>query len=236
METDNSPPLKVITKSIKLSLASSPPNWAKSLACAGFNSLNVKKDALIAKKIQSRDIDSNPHNYIQLAFSKSSMQISHTLNDSQNPALRRIESAQIALLSLSILSESQASILSYASSILDDCTRLISPQTALLEHKCSLHEKEIRSLREKLRELYSQKEKDSRQMASDSNEISCLQANIKKLTETPDSLLEELILNWLASHGGEISMREFCACHSVCARRVEDGLNRLSKSSIIQRL
>ncbi|MFH0927161.1 MAG: hypothetical protein V1822_01130 [Candidatus Micrarchaeota archaeon] len=227
-----------ITKKISMRLNGSPKEWAKSLCDCGFNSLEQKSSSLIATKIESYDFSQNPHSYVCLHFQKGSMELTYTLLDAQNPALRNLQAAHIALLALSAIGGSSLSpqFCAYISNSLSDAQKLITPAQASLEHDNSKMGKTIRELEEKLAFLYAQKDQDARSLLEAAKRSEKLEGRLSELEKIPDSALDSLALSWLTSHDGQICVQEFCQEHKITPARLEESLDRLCKQSRIKRV
>ena len=226
------------SKTISVSLKGNPKSWANSLSDAGFNSLEVGKSSLIAKKFQSHDFSGNVYHQVTFELSKNKLRAEYTIDESKNSSLREMEIAHLLLLTLSAVGGASLSpeLSSYLSSLFERCGRALSPSSAELEYKNSQMQKTIHELTERLAAVYSQKEKDSKQSLADARRIVDLESRLSLLTNLPDSMLAELVLSWITPHGGEIYMQDFCTRHDTPASRVEQSLDRLSKASKIRRV
>lgn len=229
-------PIEESTASFPISLHKTPQDWSESLASAGFNSLEVRDGCLHATKVESFHLDGAVRHSIRLKIAKDSILIAHTLDESQNPSIRTLHSASLAMHALACIG-AQVSLscefYKYFHSVLCGALDTLSPSQSELEHQNSKLKSEIRQLREKLTILHSQLEKDARRASSDSQKIALLEQKVTQFLKIPDSALDELVLNWLISHDGEISVHAFCNEHSVAPARVESSLERLSRDSKI---
>lgn len=237
MQTIN-PSLKTKTISLSISLKKNPTDWSKSLVDCGFDSMEIKKDFLLLKKFQSYDFMGNPHHFISLKFSPSTLEIIYSIQENKSPALAQIDSAKLALTCLCALEVSHLSqpVFAYLLRTLSECERLLTPTNVQLEHKNSELQKSIGELMEKTNSLHSRIENDSKQLLSYSQQVSDLKTKLNSLQKIPDSMLDEIVLNWLATHDGELCMRDFCQVHSVPPASVDTSLDRLSKASKIKRI
>jgi len=219
-----------------VSLSRRPADWADSLASVGFSSIHESNDSLEVSKSESYSIGGKPRHFIRLKLSKENLTITYTLDSSQNPSLRALEAASIALHTLSCLDSVKLApdFSSFLCSSLENAIGLLTPSSAQLEHQNSKMKKTVSDLNDKISDLYSQREKDSKRASADSVKIAQLEAKISKLTSIPDGMLDELVLNWLTTHDGELSVSAFCQNHPIPPSRLEQSLERLCRASKIK--
>jgi hypothetical protein len=229
---------QIVCAKFKISLRGSPKSWASNLSNIGFSSIDISKSSLSLKKIFSKDLSSNPTDFISLTLQKNLITINYTLSKKQNSTSRKIEATQIALLTLGTLGcvKLDSDFCTHISSILDSCSNSISTTQASLEFENSQLRSKLSQMQATTNSLENQCEKDARIISELEAKLSSMNRDIEKLNSLSNNSIDDLVLEWLSLHNGQIRIGEFCLQFSISPIRVEQSLERLCKLSLIKKV
>ncbi|MDE1798385.1 MAG: hypothetical protein KGH63_03195 [Candidatus Micrarchaeota archaeon] len=218
-------------------LAGSPRQWMAALSDSGFTSARLQSGTLELEAVQSLDLQGQPHEFVRVRLSPRKISLSYTRLPHQRPERRRLEAARVLLLTLGALPAASPppSLSAWLSASLQQALESVSESGEQLLFRNSQLEEDNQKLRSRLESLSSQRESDARAMLSQAQALEASQARLEKLSALPDSVLDEEVMEWLRAHDGQISLREVAARHQVAPARVEESLDRLSKSGRIAR-
>ncbi|PIT83974.1 hypothetical protein COU37_05845 [Candidatus Micrarchaeota archaeon CG10_big_fil_rev_8_21_14_0_10_45_29] len=223
---------------IKAKLSGTPKKWATSLSGTGFGKLSIRKSALHASYIKSLDLQKNPHDYINLIFSKNSIEATYSLPSPNSAALREIEALRLIFLCLCAMGQSTLTpqLSAATSNSLQSAISLIPKSVAELSAKNEELESAVAAQEERIRALHDEREKMARRSLEEARRLQSISSRLDSLLHLPDSFIDEAALEWLLSHGGQISISEFCSAHKVAPARAEESLDRLCKTGKIARV
>ncbi len=229
---------QLICVKFKISLRGSAKLWASNLSDIGFSSIDISKSSLSLKKIFSKDLSSNPTDFISLTLQKNLITISYTLSKKQSPTSRQIEATQIALLTLGTLGcvKLDSDFCTHISSILDSCSKSISTTQSSLEFENSQLRSKLSQLHATINSLGEQCEKNVRTINGLETKLASTSKDIEKLNSLSNDSVDDLVLEWLSLHNGQIQIGEFCSQFSINPVRAEQSLERLCKLSLIKKV
>lgn len=223
---------------IAIALSGNPKTWASSLQDMGFEQLSVLPARLEATKVQSLDFNANAHQYIKFEISQKKLIAHYTVLEGQLPQRRKIEAARLAFLIIASIGkfESGEGFAAFLPSCLDEALSLLSADTDIILAQNHDLAKLVQELQERIQTLYAQREEMASRAISDAKKIEALESKLKSLERIPDSAVDELVLSWLSSHGGEINIAAFGAQNSIAPSRIEQSLQKLCKAGKIARV
>ncbi len=196
------------------------------------------KNSAIAEHIESKDLLGNSHLFWRASFHPDRFLFEYSIPKESNPGKRRLQmlSAMLDLLALCdcySLSTPQAYLLMKNS--LSDSVRFVNAKYESLLNKYEKAEGERKRLFSQRASISSLLEKETSIRLELEKNISQLQARLSLLDGISDDELENELFEWMALHNGKISVSAFAKAHSVSARRVEEGLDKLLKGGYIER-
>ncbi|MDE1798362.1 MAG: hypothetical protein KGH63_03075 [Candidatus Micrarchaeota archaeon] len=233
------PPQQATERQVVLTarLAGNPKQWLASLSDAGFASVRLAPTSLELTAVQSADVHGQPFDYIFLRLSSRQIVLSYTLRPGQRAARRQMEAARLLLLTLSALPANapppalcaglRQSMQQALDSVSESGEQLLHQNEQLLEENAAL--------RARVESLGAAQEAAARQLLKQAQSMEDMRSRLEALSALPDAALDEEVLEWLVSHDGHILLREVAALHGVPPARVEESLDRLSKTGRIAR-
>jgi len=223
---------------IKTRLSGAPNSWASSLSGTGFGKLSIRSSTLHASLVNSLDLQKNPHDYINLVFSKNYIEATYSIPSQNSAARRELEALRLVFLCLSATGQCALTpqLSAAASNSLQTALSLISKSLAEISAKNDELEAALAAQDERIRALHDERERVARRSLEDARRLQSLSSKLDSLMYLPDSFLDEAALAWLLSHGGQISISEFCSTHGATPARAEESLDRLCKAGKISRV
>lgn len=228
---------KVERLEFEVRLSGSPKHWMHELSDVGFTSANLHKDGLDLELVQSLDLNGQPHQLIHLFLAQKRIRLDYTVLPNHNPVRRRLEAARLLLLALSSLDTewSSPSLSSFTARALQEALDSVSVQSDELQARVRELQDTCRERESRLSSQQREREADAKKMVADAQHIEAMQSRLRLLDSMPDSALDEEVMEWLRSHDGQISVRQVAALHNLPPARIEQSLDRLSKSGHIAR-
>ena len=84
--------------------------------------------------------------------------------------------------------------------------------------------------------LISNAERYAYSCSSLEKENTILKSRVRELEAVSDKQLQELLLEWIASHQGQLNIPQFCAAYGLPAARCEEGIAILLKQGAIREI
>ena len=215
-----------------------PPD-VQRLAGLGFDSISSGGHSVAVRKALGHDWSGNQHGFVQIELRKNSVALSYAGQPKSDPEILRL---RVSLLALRVLSQ----VRGYSAS-LPEVSLLLLPA---LESAEKISREPYDSLSKKYSDLLADfsessakakrasagAESGARAVLELEKRASALQERIRKLETVSDSVLRELLLEWLLAHRGSFSMAAFCRQAGVQPPRCEEGLEALLKEGAIKKV
>jgi len=188
--------------------------------------------------VEKEDIEKRPIKFIILEFKSDEININFTVSEDESSSIRKLE----------VLSKSfpiiEAAISSYDISV----KPLISIIDSALSEMLMKFTREMKDvliendrLRDKIKELqtkvkrYDDQVKElTAQLYQLNSENAELRLRLGKYEKPSQEALEDMIVEWIKEHGGEIDLAEFSRVNKVPVPRIEETLNILVQKGYIK--
>ncbi len=195
-------------------------------------------NAVYLSLVEKEDIEKRPVKFIILEFKSDEININFTVSEDESSSIRKLE----------VLSKSfpiiEAAISSYDISI----KPLISVIDSALSEMLMKFTREMKDvliendrLRDKIKELqtkikrYDDQVKElTAQLYQLNSENAELRLKLGKYEKPSQEALEDMIVEWIKEHGGEIDLAEFSRVNKVPVPRIEETLNILVQKGYIK--
>lgn len=195
-------------------------------------------NAVYLSLVEKEDIEKRPIKFIILEFKSDEININFTVSEDESSSIRKLE----------VLSKSfpiiEAAISSYDISV----KPLISIIDSALSEMLMKFTREMKDvliendrLRDKIKELqtkvkrYDDQVKElTAQLYQLNSENAELRLRLGKYEKPSQEALEDMIVEWIKEHGGEIDLAEFSRVNKVPVPRIEETLNILVQKGYIK--
>ncbi|MCX8197706.1 MAG: hypothetical protein N3F07_00715 [Candidatus Micrarchaeota archaeon] len=209
------------------------------LSSLGFDSIQQTRSSCLLSKIDSRDMHGNPLLFCQIKLDRNEASAKYSCPEGCHPQSRRLRAAILLLRCLRLVPNLKASASEASAALLPSLE--FSERFSLEPYESLLQKIEVLSSEQKKAQLQRQRliaeaERCSFACASLEKENEALKARVKQLEAVSDRHLQELLLEWVASHQGAISLPKFSAANNIPIARCEEGLALLLRKGILVEL
>jgi len=228
----------VYTISIKVSKKADINKVYEELSSLTGFKIYKAANAVYLSLVEKEDIEKRPIKFIILEFKSDEININFTVSEDESSSIRKLE----------VLSKSfpiiEAAISSYDISV----KPLISIIDSALSEMLMKFTREMKDvliendrLRDKIKELqtkvkrYDDQVKElTAQLYQLNSENAELRLRLGKYEKPSQEALEDMIVEWIKEHGGEIDLAEFSRVNKVPVPRIEETLNILVQKGYIK--
>jgi hypothetical protein len=216
-----------------------PRKLYSRLSDAGFGELEQTKNAVVAKSVQSEDIEGKPYLFVRLEFAPGALHVSYSMPEGSSPDERFLAACKIALDALQYADcyeLDRKEFYQVLASAIDRSHAMLGTNAGKLIAEKQNLESALASAKESSAMMRAQGSKCETLLLEAIRKNEALSARVSQLESVSDAVLCEQIMEWLEMHGGKISVLEFSRAKGITPSRVEEGLDRLMKNGKIKRI
>jgi regulator of replication initiation timing len=228
----------VYTISIKVSKKADINKVYEELSSLTGFKIYKAANAVYLSLVEKEDIEKRPIKFIILEFKSDEININFTVSEDESSSIRKLE----------VLSKSfpiiEAAISSYDISVKPLISIIDSALSEMLmkftrEMKDVLIENDrlrdkIKELQTKIKRYDDQVKELTAQLYQLNSENAELRLRLGKYEKPSQEALEDMIVEWIKEHGGEIDLAEFSRVNKVPVPRIEETLNILVQKGYIK--
>ncbi len=215
-----------------------PPDLS-SLAGTGFDSISVSRFGAVLFKAHSHDLSGKPHLYTEIKLQKDRVLLRYSCPRGFDERVRRLHATAFLLRALCLVPKTEASVSSFSQAVLpalEEAERISSEPYELLSKRCTDMEAEAFDLSSKNARLARASEETAGYSLGLEGRIASQEERLRKLQSVPSEALQEMLLDWLASHGGAFNSAQFSRLWGVPPSLAEEGLGALLQQGVIRKV
>jgi hypothetical protein len=210
----------------------------KKIGGLGFTHIEQTRKALVARSVESEDLNKNPYSYITLTFRKNGVDVEYSMPPEMNGKKRMVDVCRLLLDVLALVDcydLKLASLYKFLSESLSGATEFVGADYEQLKNRFDSLLEENEEIKAKYRETADLNERNNKLLLEKERLNGVLKERIRELEGMSNQTLEEELFEWLGAHNGEIDVLLFSKLHNMTPARVEEGLDRLLKEGYIAR-
>lgn len=210
----------------------------KKIGGLGFTHIEQTGKALVARSVESEDLNKNPYSYITLTFRRNGVDAEYSMPPEMNEKKRRIDVCRFLLDVFALVDcydLKLASLYKFISESLAGATEFVGADYEQLKNRFDSLSEENEEIKAKYMETTDLNERNNKLLLEKERLNEVLKGRIRALEGMSNQTLEEELFEWLGTHNGEIDVLLFSKLHNTTPARVEEGLDRLLKEGYIAR-
>lgn len=210
----------------------------KEISGLGFTHIEQAGGMVVARSIESEDLNKNPYAYVTLVFRKNGVEAEYSMPPEMNEKKRKLDVCRLLLDALALVDCYELKLVSlykFVAESLADATEFVGADYEQLKNRFDSLSEENDGLKAKYKEIADLNERNSKLLLEKERMNDVLKERIRALEGIGDQTLEEELFEWLETHNGEIDVLLFSKLHNITPARVEEGLDRLLKEGYIAR-
>jgi regulator of replication initiation timing len=195
-------------------------------------------NAVYLSLVEKEDIEKRPIKFIILEFKSDEININFTVSEDESSSIRKLEvlskSFPIIEAAISCYDISVKPLISIIDSALSEMLMKFTREMkdVLIEND-RLRDK-IKELQTKIKRYDDQVKELTAQLYQLNSENAELRLRLGKYEKPSQEALEDMIVEWIKEHGGEIDLAEFSRVNKVPVPRIEETLNILVQKGYIK--
>ena len=238
MATQGQP--RIVEHTLPITFQGKFPMDVSKLSELGFDKVTVSKNSVEIRKNQSTDLAGTPYLFFEIILEKNCVRLKYSVTKESDEKIRNLHATLALLRVLSLFPKTQeidaSEIAKLVAPQLETVVKIAGNNYELVSKRYTDLKTDFSELSMKNRRLSIAAEESAQASMELERRVEALTERIKKLEKVSDSLLREMIIEWILARRGSFNPVQFAKANQVTPQRAEEGLEILIKSGAVKKV